>query len=124
LYVIRAFVESGAASLAEFAAGVGKTPQIIASAYVGRGPRLGKEELAALEAETLASPGLVRVNLRYSGTEPRFRAMLEADERMTEDGLADIAVRVCRQVQTLAGVGKAEIDILNATRGGVLAVEA
>jgi len=120
LYVIRTFIESGAASLAEYAAGVGKTPQIIASAYVGRGPRLGKAELAELEKETLAAPGLVRVNLRYSGTEPRFRAMLEADERMTEDALAEIAVRVCRRLQTVAGVGKAEIDILNVTRGGVI----
>jgi len=120
LYVIRTFVESGAASLAEFAAGVGKTPQIIASAYVGRGPRLGKAELADLERETLAAPGLVRVNLRYSGTEPRFRAMLEADERMSEEDLADIAVQVCRTLQAIAGVGKAEIDILNTTRGGVI----
>jgi phosphoglucosamine mutase len=120
LYVIRAFIESGAGSLAEFAAGVGKTPQIIASAYIGRGPRMSKEDLAAMEARTLATPGLVRVNLRYSGTEPRFRAMLEADDRMTEADLADIAVQVCRQVQAAAGVGKAEIDILNATRGGVI----
>lgn len=123
LYVIRAYVESGAGSLAAFAAGVGKTPQIIASAYVGRGPRLTKETLAALEQETLAAPGLLRANLRYSGTEPRFRAMLEADARLSEEDLAEIAVRVCRQVQQTAGVGQAEIDILNATRGGVIAVK-
>ncbi len=121
LYVIRAFVESGTASLADFAAGVGKTPQIIASAYVGRGQRLDKSTLADQEQALLArNPGLVRANLRYSGTEPRFRVMLEGDKRLDEDTLAEIAVHICRQAQERAGVGKAEIDILNATRGGVI----
>ncbi|MFM8321508.1 MAG: phosphoglucosamine mutase [Chloroflexota bacterium] len=123
LYVMRAFIESGAATLGQFAAGVGKTPQIIASAYVGRGPRMDKAALAELEAETAAVPGIVRANLRYSGTEPRFRAMLEADASLNERDLARVAVTVCRRLQALAGVGEAEIDILNATRGGVLEVE-
>jgi hypothetical protein len=66
---------------------------------------------------------LVRVNLRYSGTEPRFRAMLESDGRLTERELARIAVEICRKAQQIAGVGAAEIDILNVARGGVLPVE-
>lgn len=123
LYVLRALMESGVASLAEFGAGVGKTPQIIASAYVGRGPRLDKPALAAAAAELQAAhTGLVRVNLRYSGTEPSFRAMLESDGRLSEPDLAQIAVQICRRLQEVAGVGPAEIDILNATRGGVLPV--
>jgi phosphoglucosamine mutase len=125
LFVLRAFVESGAASLAEFGAGVGKTPQIIASAFVGGGPRLDKKELEGAAAELQAGrPGLVRLNLRYSGTEPRFRAMLESDGSLSEEELAAVAVQICRRVQMAAGVGKAEIDILNATRGGVLPVSA
>jgi phosphoglucosamine mutase len=124
LYVLRAFVESGAKSLAEFGAGVGKTPQIIASAYVGRDrPRLDKAALETEAGELQARhAGLVRANLRYSGTEPSFRAMLESDGSLSEADLAAIAVEVCRKLQETAGVGKAEIDILNATRGGVLLV--
>jgi phosphoglucosamine mutase len=123
LWVMRAYVDSGAVSLAEFAAGVGKTPQIIASAYVGRGPRLDKAALAELETTLLhEESGLVRANLRYSGTEPRFRAMLESDGALDEAALAEIAVDICRRLQSHAGVGEAEIDILNATRGGVIPV--
>lgn len=124
LYILRAFFESGAGSLAEFAAEVGKTPQIIASAYVGNGGRISRAELDATMEELLTShAGLLRVNLRYSGTEPRFRAMLESDGRLSERELARIAVEICRQAQRVAGVGAAEIDILNVTRGGVLPVE-
>jgi phosphoglucosamine mutase len=124
LYILRAFFESGAGSLAEFAAEVGKTPQIIASAYVGNGGRLSRAELDETANDLLTNrPGLVRVNLRYSGTEPRFRAMLESDGRLTERELARIAVEICRKAQQIAGVGAAEIDILNVARGGVLPVE-
>ena len=49
LFVIRAYLKSGATSIAEFAAGVGKTPQIIASANVGQGPRFDKQRLAEME---------------------------------------------------------------------------
>ena len=48
--------------------------------------------------------------------------MLESDGSLSEAALARIAVGVCRQAQEYAGVGAAEIDILNTTRGGVLAV--
>ena len=122
LYVIRALLESGATSLAEFAAGVGKTPQVIASAYVGSGPRLSKTELADMEAQTLsAQPGLVRINLRYSGTEPLLRAMLESDGRLNEALLARLAAALCRRAQQYAGAQGGEIDILNTTSGGTIA---
>ncbi len=121
---MRALAESGTGSLAEFGAGVGKTPQIIASAYVGRGPRLEKAELERLVAWALEQdPGILRFNLRYSGTEPQIRAMLESDGSLGEAELARVAVGVCRRAQEFAGVGRAEIDILNTTHGGVLPVD-
>jgi phosphoglucosamine mutase len=124
LYVIRALLESGAGSLAEFGAAVGKTPQIIASAYVGRGPRLERAMLEQIVAAEMAqAPGILRFNLRYSGTEPQIRAMLESDGSLSEAALAQVAVGVCRRAQEYAGVGAAEIDILNTTRGGVLQAE-
>ncbi|HLB49652.1 MAG TPA: hypothetical protein VJL59_21770 [Anaerolineales bacterium] len=121
LFVLRAFIASGAQSMAEFAAGIGKTPQVIASADVGKGTRLDRAALDGMEKQTLDStPELTRISLRYSGTEPKFRAMLESDGAQTEEALAAIALRICRQVQGLAGVGGAGIEIQNCTRGGLL----
>jgi phosphoglucosamine mutase len=121
LYVIRTFLESGIASLAEFAEGIGKTPQIIASASIGNGGRFSRDELAAVEADVLkVNPGLLRINLRYSGTEPLLRAMLESDGRISEQGLADIALEICSRAQQISGLQSGKIDILNVTRGGVI----
>lgn len=123
LFVMRAFLESGPASMAEFAAGIGKTPQVIASADVGRGPRLDKFALADIETRMLAgNPGLTRINLRYSGTEPKFRAMLESDGQQSEEALADIALKICRQVQAVAGMehAQADVEIQDCSRGGLL----
>jgi phosphoglucosamine mutase len=123
LYVIRAFLESGAGSLAEFADEVGKTPQIIASAHVGSGPRMSRQELDDLEAKTMAIPGIIRANLRYSGTEPLLRAMLESDGSIGEEGLAWIALEICRRGQERAGGPITKVDILNVTCGGVIDLE-
>lgn len=124
LFVIQAYLESGSKSLSEFAAGVGKTPQIIASAFVGTGMRLDRNELSSLEQDIISkNAGLVRVNLRYSGTEPLFRTMIESDGSRDEIDLARIAYQISREIQNIAGVGQASIDILNCTRGGVIKPE-
>jgi phosphoglucosamine mutase len=123
LFVMRAYLESGAASMAEFAAGIGKTPQVIASADVGydKALRFDKAALAGMEQEVLAAnPGLARVNLRYSGTEPKFRAMLESEGGQSEEDLAAIATKVCRRVQARAGLEGAAIEIQDCSRGGLL----
>ncbi|MBM4422804.1 MAG: phosphoglucosamine mutase [Chloroflexi bacterium] len=121
LFVIRAFVESRAGSMSEFAAGIGKTPQVIASADVGRGPRLDRASLDGMEKQALDStPGLTRINLRYSGTEPKFRAMLESDGQQSEEALAAMALRICRLAQSAAGADRAEVEIQNCTRGGLM----
>lgn len=121
LYVLRAFIESGQPTMAVFADGIGKTPQVIASADVGRGPRLDRAALDKMQNDTLAqTPGLTRINLRYSGTEPKFRAMLEAESNQTEESLAALALRICRHIQQVADVGYASVEIQNCTRGGLL----
>lgn len=121
LYVVRVFLESGVASLASFADEIGKTPQIIASAQIGNGARMSREELDGLEAQTLAqTPGILRISLRYSGTEPLLRAMLESDGSLDERELAEIAMRLCRKAQQLSELPFGSIDILNVTRGGVI----
>jgi phosphomannomutase len=121
LYVLNAFVESGCRTLAEFAAGVGKVPQIIASAHVGNGERYNKQELQTMEEGVLSTyPGLLRANLRYSGTEPLFRVMLESETSYTEKDLAKIAVEISNKAQEYSKQSNKSIDILNCTRGGVV----
>ena len=103
---------------------MGKTPQIIASAYVGSGEKYGKQELQLMETNLLKTyPKLIRANLRYSGTEPLLRTMLESDNSYTEDDLARIAVEISRKAQELAKQPNGKIDILNCTRGGSIKVQ-
>ncbi len=122
LYLARVLVESGAASLTELASCVKKTPQIIASAHVNSKPPLdGIQELKALQQDLATNlPGLLKKELRYSGTESLFRAMLEADQRHSEAELADKARAVCLAVQKASDTQGGLIEILNCTRGGVL----
>ena len=66
-------------------------------------------------------PGLTRLNLRYSGTEPKVRLMLEADTRHTVEELASRAFALCEAVQAETGTKKgAFIEVLNVTRGGLI----
>lgn len=124
LYVIKAYADSGAGSLSALAATVAKSPQIVASAEVGAGPRLEPDGLAALEKEAAAAaPGLARINLRYSGTEPKFRVMLESNGTPDEDGLAGIARTLCRRAQAAAGLPDGAIEILDCSRGGLIRAE-
>jgi len=121
LFTIRAFLESGAHSLAELTSVVQKTPQVIASAYVGAGPRLDQAALDDLEYEArTALPALQRVNLRYSGTEPQFRAMMDTDAGTAESLLSQVAWDICRKVQAVAGFGDGFLEILDCAHGGLL----
>ena len=121
LFVLQAFLESGVGSMSSFAEGVGKTPQIIASAYVGQGNRYDRDQLSDLETQILESyPGILRSSLRYSGTEPLLRVMLESDGRQNEEDLAEIAWKICKDAQNLASIKNGMIDLLNCTSGGVI----
>jgi phosphoglucosamine mutase len=121
LFVLRAYLESGEKTINSFATSVGKTPQIIASAYVGNGMRFTRQVLAEMENSLKeTSLGLERVNLRYSGTEPLFRVMIESDGRQTVQDLAHTAWMVCRQAQQHSNIQDGPIDILNCTSGGVI----
>ena len=124
LFVLNAYIESGNKTLAGFASGIGKTPQIIASAFVGQGKRLSSEEIRSMEHNLLAKhSGLLRVNLRYSGTEPLFRIMLEFEMLYTEKNLAGIASEIANKIQIIAGHTDGSLDILNCTRGGLIKIQ-
>jgi len=123
IYLIKAFLASGAKTLASLAESINKFPQVIASARVAE--KLDLETLS--EVQTLKQKiqtdlaGLTRLNLRYSGTEPKVRLMLEADTRHTEAELAQQAFALCEAVQAATGTPEGSfLEVLNVTRGGLV----
>jgi phosphoglucosamine mutase len=123
LYLIRAFLASGRAKLADLAESINKYPQVIASAVVAQKIDLDTlDDVVALESAIKAQlPGLTRMNLRYSGTEPKVRLMLEADNRHTEEDLAASAFELCEAVQKATNTPEgAFLEVLNVTRGGLV----
>ncbi len=125
LWVIKAFAALKVESLSALASCVRKAPQVIASAHVPGKPALeGIEELEQLKKSVSKElPDMQRMELRYSGTEPVFRAMLEGGFSNTEQELADMAWKMCRAVQKSAGLSAPNpdtIEILNVSRGGLL----
>ncbi len=62
------------------------------------------------------------MNLRYSGTEPLLRAMLESDGSVSERELGEYALEICRKAQQVSGNQSGSIDLLNVTRGGVVSL--
>jgi phosphoglucosamine mutase len=123
IYLIRAFLASGAETLASLAESIHKYPQVIASARVAE--KLDLEtlpEVQALKQQIQTNlTGLTRLNLRYSGTEPKVRLMLEADTRHTETELANQAFALCEAVQAATGTPEGSfLEVLNVTRGGLV----
>jgi len=130
LFVLRALVESNILSMSSLTNQIKKTPQVIASAYVPSKPQLETiVELEEIKKEiNHPSSDINRIELRYSGTESLFRAMLEASSSSSysDQDLANIAWRMCVAVQKAAGLEKIDgtsIEILNVSRGGVLYFE-
>ena len=121
LFIMSAFKDSGFESFDLFLKSLTKKPQVIASAFVGNGKCLGETEIEEfrLDLENKHSQ-LIRINLRYSGTEPLFRMMLEGNSEISIDEIADIARNVCVEIQHLSGTEGKNIDILNCTTGGFL----
>jgi len=123
IYLIRAFLASGRERLADLAESINKYPQVIASAVVAHKTDLDKLESVKILQDAIKDhlPGLVRMNLRYSGTEPKVRLMLEADNRHSEEALAGKAFELCEAVQKATGTpAGAFLEVLNVTRGGLV----
>jgi phosphoglucosamine mutase len=123
IYLIRAFLASCRESLAALAESIHKYPQVIASARVVEKIPLDQLESVQVVQHGLEEslPGLTRLNLRYSGTEPKVRLMLEADNRHTEAELAAKAFELCESVQEATGTPKGSfLEVLNVTRGGLV----
>ncbi len=124
IYLIRAFLASRQRTLASLAESIHKYPQVIASAVVAEKIDLDQLEPVTTLKDALEDslPGLTRFNLRYSGTEPKVRLMLEADNRQTEQGLAEKAFELCDAVQKATGTPPGSfLEVLNVTQGGLVA---
>ncbi|MFN2233396.1 MAG: phosphoglucosamine mutase [Anaerolineales bacterium] len=124
IYVIQAYLSSGQRSLAALAESIHKYPQVIASAVVAEKIDLDQlEQVTALKHEIKDSLlGLTRLNLRYSGTEPKVRLMLEADNRHSLAELSEQAFMLCQAVQDATHTPQGSpLEVLNVTSGGLLA---
>ena len=123
IYIMRAFLAGGKETLAALAESINKYPQVIASAVVAEKIPLDQlQVVTAMKAALHNSlPGLTRLNLRYSGTEPKVRLMLEADNRHTEEELAQQAFALCEAVQDATGTPPGSfLEVLNVTKGGLV----
>ncbi len=123
LYMIKAYLASEQDSLAAMAESIHKYPQVIASAFVAEKMDLDQLELVKEARQEIEEglPGLTRLNLRYSGTEPKVRLMLEADNRHSESELAEKAFALCEAVQEATGTPLGSfLEVLNVTSGGLV----
>ena len=65
--------------------------------------------------------GLVDWNSRYSGTEPKYRLMLEADSRNSAEDVARVAWSICDLIQEATSTPEgAKIEVLNVSQGGLM----
>lgn len=100
LRVLRVLVESGR-PLSELAAGFKPFPQVLVNVPVHSKPNMGSlpsvaEALRAIEAE-LGEDG--RVLLRYSGTEPLARVMIEGPDRdHIQQRAQELAARIAAEI--------------------------
>jgi phosphoglucosamine mutase len=96
-----------------------KFPQVIASGTVSDKPDLDKmQELTDLKnsiQKDLGPEGII--NVRYSGTEPVIRVMLESDNRSSVDQLAVSASKLCQAVQSHTGDDGKNIEIKDLSTG-------
>lgn len=123
IYMIKAYLANARDTLAEMAESIHKYPQVIASAFVTEKIDLDQLELVEKIRKSIEKglPGLTRLNLRYSGTEPKVRLMLEADNRHSESELAQKAFALCEAVQDATGTPPDSfLEVLNVTRGGLV----
>lgn len=106
-------------SLSAAAAGMTKLPQVIASARVSHKPALdgiaGYQDEAARVRQELGADATI--NVRYSGTEPLLRVMIEGEPEQSLDAIAKQAIRLCRAVQAHTGDPDGAIDVKDCTTG-------
>jgi len=123
LFMLQVLLQQEQPSLAALAARIQKYPQLVASCNVAAKLDLKTMEplQAILEEIKDRLPGLVQLNSRYSGTEPKYRLMIETDTRHSTHELAVICWEVCDLIQRETGTPTgAKIEVLNVSAGGLV----
>jgi phosphoglucosamine mutase len=123
VFMLRVLLQQEQPSMAALAASIQKYPQMVASCNVAS--KLDLKTMVPLQAmlEEIKQrlPGLVQLNSRYSGTEPKYRLMLETDTRHSTHDLAVICWEVCDLIQRETGAPPgAKIEVLNVSAGGLV----
>lgn len=123
IFMLRILLQQQQPSLAALASQIQKYPQLVASCNVANKPDL--KTMAPLQAMLdevkHRLPGLVQLNSRYSGTEPKYRLMIESDTRHSTHELAVICWEVCDLIQRETGTPLgAKIEVLNVSAGGLV----
>ncbi len=123
LFILNMLSETPGQTLSQLAKRIEKFNQVVASCNVA-----SKIDLATLpgfqkrlERMKEELPGLVQWNSRYSGTEPKYRLMLEADQRSSAQDVARVAWEICDLIQALTNTPTgAKIEVLNVSQGGLM----
>ncbi len=123
VFMLRVLLQQEQPSMAALAANIQKYPQMVASCNVAN--KLDLKTMPALQAKLdeikQRLPGLVQLNSRYSGTEPKYRLMIETDTRHSTHDLAVICWEICDLIQHETGTPPgAKIEVLNASAGGLV----
>ncbi len=123
LFILKMLAEIPGQPLSQLAKRIEKFNQVVASCNVASKIDLATlpEFQARLERMQEELPGLVQWNSRYSGTEPKYRLMLEADQRNNAQEVARVAWEVCDLIQALTNTPPgAKIEVLNVSQGGLM----
>ncbi len=123
VFMLEVLLQQEQPSLAALAAQIQKYPQMVASCNVAN--KLDLKTMDPLQAKLdeikHRLPGLVQLNSRYSGTEPKYRLMIETDTRHSPHELAVICWEVCDLIQRETGTPPgAKIEVLNVSAGGLV----
>ena len=122
LFMLRVMVDEET-SLAKLADRIEKYPQLVASCDVAEKRPLDGLVAVRTRLDQLKTdlPGLVGLNSRYSGTENKYRLMLEADTRHSAAELAKLAWEICELVQAETNTAPgSKIEVLNVAEGGLM----
>ena len=123
VFMLQVLLQQEQPSLASLASHIQKYPQMVASCNVAN--KLDLKTIAPLQSKLdeikHRLPGLVQLNSRYSGTEPKYRLMIETDTRHSPHELAIICWEVCDLIQRETGTPPgAKIEVLNVSAGGLV----
>jgi phosphoglucosamine mutase len=119
LFLTSLLLQQGQFSLAAQADGLEKFPQVIASARVTQKIKLDQVDgfAAARDAVLAQMQGDATINVRYSGTEPLLRVMIQGSEGHALDEIANQAVQLCRLVQNASGDANGWLEVKDCATG-------